>query len=489
MDLKARLARGVKAMFVARAVDIAANAVLLLLLTRFLLDPASYGLLYFALSVLGVAGLFGSPGLARSTARFVTEYGQTDPGQVPHIIRRTLLYMAGLTLVVAAALVVGSGTIADLLGEPALAPFLVLGTVYVAGRAFTGYFKNVFQGFNRVTYSAALSAINGVSRVVLATALVVAGFGAVGALVGYAAAFVVTALVGLVLLYRRFVSDIVPADRREPGLLRRVLRYCVPTAATHASVVLDSKVDTIVVGAMMNATSVGFYTLAAQIADICVVPAQSLGYTISPALGEQKADDRTGRAARIYESSLEYVLLLYLPAAIGLVLVAEPVVTTIFGSAYAGAIPALQVFGFYVVARGVHNVTADGLDYLGLARIRAIAKGATATANLGLNVALIPFYGVVGAAAATVVTFSAYTAVNVYYIHRELSLDVGRLVRSAARTTAVTAGMAGAVFLVMPYVSTLPTLVGAVALGVSIWAVLAVAIGELDVARVRSLLL
>jgi len=488
MDLRERLARGVKAMFVARGLEIGANAVLLILLTRYLLTPSEYGLLYFALSVLAVVGLFGSLGIGRSTARFVTEYDQKAPGQVPHIVRWTMLLLAVLGLLGSVALVLGSGWISGLLGEPALAPFLVLGTVYIVGRSFWGYLQAIFQGFNRVTWSAAMRAINGVARVLLATALVVAGFGALGALVGYAVAFALTAAVGVVVLYWRFVRRIEAAEQREPGLLRRVVRYSVPTAATQASIVLDSKVDTILVGALMNPAAVAFYTLAAQVADIVVVPAESLGFTISPALGEQKAGDQPDRAARIYESSLEYVLLLYVPAAAGLVLVAEPAVLTIFGEPYAGAIPALQVFGGLVVARGVHKVTGDGLDFLGLARVRAVARGVAATANFGLNLLLIPIYGVVGAAVATVVTYSAYTAVNVFYIHRELSLDVRRLVRSAARTLGVTAVMAGAVFLVMPYVTSLPTLVGAVAFGASIWAVLAVAIGELDLGRVRALL-
>lgn len=488
MALTERLARGVKAMFLARAVDIGANAVLLLLLTRYLLTPAEYGLLYFALSVLAVVGLFGSLGLGRSTARYVTEYHQKDPGQIPHLLRWTMLLLGSLSVLGSVVLVAGREQVASLLGEPALVPFLILGTVYIVGRAYWGYLQAIFQGLNSVTWSAVMRAVNGVTRLALASALVLAGFGALGALAGYAVAFVATALLGGGVLYWRFVSRIGAASDPEPGLLRRVVRYSVPTAATQASIVLDSKVDTVLVGTLMNPTAVGFYTLAAQVADIVAVPAESLGFTISPALGEQKAEDRTDRAARIYESSLEYVLLLYVPAAAGLVLVAEPTVLTVFGRPYAGAVPALQVFGVLVVARGVHKVTGDGLDFLGLARVRAVARGAAATANFGLNLLLIPVFGVVGAAVATAVTYSAYTAVNVYYIHRELSLDVGRLARSTARTLGVTAVMAGAVYLVMPYVSTLPTLVGAVVLGASIWAVLAVAIGDLDLARIRTLL-
>lgn len=489
MSLADRLARGVKATFLARSVQLLANAVLLLLLARYLLDPSRYGLLYFALSVLGIASFLARLGLPKATARYVTEYHQTDPGQVPILLRRTLLSLVALVALVGVVLAAGSSPIARLLGEPALAPFLVVGAAYVAGRALTGFLRTVFQGFNRVDLSAALSAIDGVTRAVFAVGFVLAGLGALGALLGYVVGYALAALVGFGALYWLFFRRIEAADRPEEGLTRRVARYSVPTTATEASVILDSKVDTVLVGALLSTTAVGYYTLAAQVAELCIAPAQSLGFTISPALGEQKADDSVDRAARIYETSLEHVLALYVPAGVGIVLVADPVIRTIFGEGYAGAIPALQVFGVFAIVRAVHKVTGGGLDYLGLARIRAIARGGAAVANVGLNLALIPVYGVVGAAVATVVTYSAYTAVNVYYIDRELDLRTGHILRTTVRICGIAGVMALAVALVLPYVSGLPSLLGTVALGGVVAMALSVAAGVLDVGRVRALFL
>ena len=489
MSLADRLARGVKATFLARAVELAANAALLLLLARYLLGPQDYGLLYFALSVLGIASFLGQLGLPNATARYVTEYAQREPGQLPHLLRRTTIYLLVLAAVVGVVLLAANDLVAGLLGEPDLAPFLALGAFYVAFRAGYSYLYRVFQGFNRVTISAALSALNGVGRAVFAVGLVLVGLGALGALVGYVAGYALAAVVGLVALYGLYYRRIDAADRIEEGLSRRVAEYSVPTTATEASVILDSKVDTVLVGALLSSTAVGYYTIAAQVAELTIAPAQSLGFTISPALGEQKAEDRIERASRIYETSLEHVLALYVPAGVGIVLVADPAIRTVFGEAYAGAIPALQVFGLLTIVRAIHKVTGSGLDYLGLARIRAMARGTTAVANVGLNLALIPIYGVVGAAFATLVTYTAYTAVNVYYIARELDLRTERILGTAARISAVSAVMAGVVFLALPHVSGLATLVGTIALGGSVAVVLSVATGVLDVARVRALLL
>jgi len=488
MSLADRIVRGLKATLAAQVVHTVSNAALVLLLTRYLLTPEGYGRLNFALSTLAVVAIFGTLGLPKSVARYVTEFSETDPGQIPHLLARSLAYLLGLLAIVGVVLAVSSRHLADFLGDPALAPFLLLGVAHVACRGTATYLRLVFQGFNRVDYSALLRSISSVSRLAFAVALVLLGFGALGALGGYVAGFAIAVAVGLTLLYARFYSDIQPAERVTDGLSRRLLEYSVPLTATRGANVLDRRVDMVLVGTLLNTTAVGYYALAKQIGQFASVPAASLGFTISPAVGEQSAGDRRDRAARLYEESLEFVLLLYLPAALGLALVAAPLVRHVFGTDFLPAVPVVQTFGAYVLVNAVNKITADGLDYLGRARSRAIAKGAMAVANFLLNLALIPVMGVVGAAVATVATYTVYTGLNVYVIHDELSLRLDHIGRRLAGVTGVSVGMAAAVVAAIPHVSGVVTLGGVVALGVVVWAALAIGTGLLDVRRIVSLL-
>jgi O-antigen/teichoic acid export membrane protein len=314
------------------------------------------------------------------------------------------------------------------------------------------------------------------------------GLGVAGALAGYVAGLAVAAVVGGVLAYQRFYTAYDAAPSAEPGLWRRIVEYSLPLTATRGANVLDKKVDTILVGVLGSVTGVAFYTVAKQVSNFASMPAASLGFTLSPALGEQQNRGSGDRAARLYERSLSYVLLAYVPAAVGLVLVAEPLVRYVFGTDYLGAAPVVQVFAGFVLVNAVNKITTDGLDYLGRARTRAVAKVATATANAGLNVALIPAYGALGAAAATVATYTAYTALNVAVIHRELGVRLDRVAGRLAVVCLVTAGMAASVWFVLPYVSGVVSLLGAVAVGVAAWAGLSVAGGAVDVTEVRRLL-
>lgn len=487
MDVK-HLARGVKATFLARVLNMVASGALIVILTRFLLTPHEYGLLGATLAVLGVAQLFSDLGLAKPGATFVTEYRQKDPRQTPHVLRSAFVYRVLAITAVCGVLVVFSGLISRAIGQPELAPLLAIGVGYIVVHSLFIFPQTLFQGFNQVTYSGLIRAVGAVSRLSLTVALVVLVGGTIGALWGYIAGYGVGAALGVGLLYLKHYRDTDKAETAEPGLKRRILRYSVPLTATRGANVLDKRVDIILLGYFTNPVAVSYYYLAKQISSFLQTPAASLGFTVSPTYGEQKADDETARAARLYETTLEHTLLLYVPSAAGVVLVAEPAIRLIFGEGYVPAVPVLQVFAIFVVLQAVMFITSDALDFLGRARSRAYAKGGTSVANFLLNLVLIPAFGVVGAAVATVITFGVYAVVNVVVIHSELSLAVGRLLRHLAATLGVTAIVAVAVHLVLVTASGVVALVTAVIVGVLVWAGLSVVSGLLDPRQIAGIL-
>ncbi|WP_255170865.1 flippase [Natrononativus amylolyticus] len=487
MDTVERIVEGFKAALGARLVTAIANGLLMLVLARWLLSPDEYGLLFLLLAIVAIAQLGADLGLGRSAARYVSEYKETDGGKVPFILRTSLAYRLVLFGLVAAILIGAGDLIALVLETPELASLLVLGAVYLGFNSTYSYATSLLQGFNRVQLSSLVEVVHSVARLLFVILLTVLGFGVVGAVVGYVVGGLLASALGLWLLYTRFYTAF-DDDGGSRSLRTRLLKYSVPLTASHGANVLDKQIDTVLVAFFLNPVAVSYYVLSKQITEFVLVPAGSLGVSVSPTYGEQKATDGLERAARIYESSLEYVFVLYIPAAVGMILVAEPAVTLVFGAEYAGAAPVLQVLGVFVVFAAVTDVTTQSLDYLGRATARAVAKGATSVANVGLNVVLIPVYGVTGAAVATVVTFGIYTLANVYVIHQELSLDLERILRFAGLTTAISVGMGLAVSLAVPYASSLLALAGVIALGIAVWGALVVASGAVDVRETLALI-
>lgn len=479
MSVTDRIVQGFKATLGARLVNNVANGLLMLLLARVLLTPDEYGLLFLVIAIVAIAQLGADLGLSRSAARYVSDHKESEPSTIPYLLRTSLQYRLLLLGIVGTILVLSRDLIATVLETPELSALLLLGVVYLVFQSLCSYHQTLFQGFNRVDLSAVVEITNNVTRFLFVVGLTALGLGVAGALFGYVLGLALATVIGAVLLYRRFYTAYEDGGG-STSLRNRMLRYSVPLTASHSANILDRRVDTVLVAFFASPVAVSYYVLGKQISEFVTVPSGSLGFSISPTFGEQKANDSLDQVARIYETSLQYVFLLYIPAAVGMILVAEPAINLVFGADYAGATPVLQVLGIYVFFQSITDVTTNGLDYLGRAKARAIAKGTTSVGNVVLNVLLIPIYGVTGAALATVVTFGIYTLVNVYVMHLELSLNFVRLGRSFALATAISIGMGALVFLLVPYVSNVLALAGVIALGVAVWGVLATLSGVMD---------
>lgn len=486
MSLASRLGDRFKAEFAGRIIATVAGAVLIVLLAR-LMDPDEYGLLFLAISVFGMVELFSKLGIAHSTARYVAEYKETDSGQIRHILRFGLGLNILTILIVCIGFLIAHEHIADVIGEPELIPLLLAGVGYIALHTLMGFTRRTLQGFEAIKAAASIHVVDRVARLVFAVALVVAGLGAIGALIGYIAAFGVAAALGLGWLFLRYYRGR-PPTAVEPGLRRRLAEYTVPLTATSTANVLDKRVDTILVGFFIGPVAVAYYTIGKQVVTFIETPISALGFTITPTLAAETAKGNPESAARIYEESLFHGLALYIPAAAGLVLVAEPTVELVFGSGYVGAVPVVQVLAIYAVAMAITKLTSHGLNYLGRAKERAIAKGLTSVMNVGLNIALIPTIGVVGAALATVITYSLYTLANVYIMNLELDLRIRWLLGRTGWVILIAGLMSGIVFFLAPYITGFVTLFAVVAAGVVIWTVLIVGLGIVEIERIRSAL-
>jgi len=485
MGIAAQIGDRFKIEFIAKAISVVSGALVAIVLAR-ILQPDSYGILFLALSILGTLNLFSKLGISKSGARYLSEYKETDQRQVPGIILTAFLYVTITSIIVGVSLFVTRRLVSGVLNEPSLVPFLTIGILYIAFTTYTSYVRRILQGLEDIKPAAAVHAIESGSRLVFAVGLVVLGFGALGALGGYILSSFVGAAVGCYYIYTRYIRD--GAGLRLPGenLPRRIAEYSLPLTATRSADVLDKRVDTILVGFFLNPAAVSFYVIGKQVAGFLQSPASALGFTVSPTYSSLQTEGNTDKAATMLEESITYILLLYIPAAAGLILVAEPMVRFVFGVEYIGATPVVQLLALYAVLHAVASLISNGLDYLGKAKVRAAIKITTSVSNAILNVILIPRIGVVGAAIATVVTFGIYIVANLYIMHLEFDLNGTYILGRLSKILIITVLMSLPVYGILSYTVSILTLTTAVVAGVVVWAALSTTIGWVDPQRIAA---
>lgn len=479
MGIGAKVRSRIKAEFTGRLIASITGALLTILLAR-LLDPNEYGLLFLAIAIFSIGEIFSKLGLARSAARYVSVYRDSDAGQIPHIIRISFLINIVTITITCITFIIGNGHIATLVGESELAPILGLGAAYIAFASTAAYSRYLSQGFEDIQLAAKIKVIYKSGHFIFAVAFVLFGFDVYGALMGYVLGFMFASAFGIGLIYKRYYRNTTPSPTVESGLTRRIVEYNIPLTFTGLAGRLDKQVDTILVGFFLNPTAVSFYVISKQVVGFIEMPAATVGFATSPTYGKQKASNQLQEAARMFEKSLVSTLLLYMPAAAGLVIVAAPAIELVFGSSYVGATPVLQVLSIYALLLAVTKILDHPLDYLGRARSRAVVKGVASVSNVLLNILLIPIFGVVGAAVATVITHSFYVSVKLYIISTELPMNVRYLLTQLGKIALVTAGM---VVLIMPLTLFVTgdfdvfVIVGA---GIMSWALLSYMLGLFD---------
>ncbi len=365
-----------------------------------------------------------------------------------------------------------------LLGEKGLGMVLLLGAPYILFFTLFRYSRKILQGFEKISQASMVKVIFDIGKLVFAVVLVAAGFQAEGGIIGYVLGASVSSLVGLALVYRKYSkTDNVPI---ETGLRRRIFEYSVPLTITQAAGRLDRRIDTVLVGFFLTPVAVSYYVISKQVVIFVQKPAAALGFTLSPAFAAEKAANNNKKLSKMFELSVVNFLLFYIPAAAGLVLISEPLVTIVFGLKYSGAIPVIQVFSLYLILSSGNRVMANVLDFLGKAKARAYAKGAVSLLNVVLNVALIPRIGVVGAAYSTVAAQMLYAIYNMHLVSSDVSIRYEYVARSMTKILVITSVMTLVVLILRNEITGWISLFIVIAAAVIVWGGLSITAGLLN---------
>ena len=163
------------------------------------------------------------------------------------------------------------------------------------------------------------------------------------------------------------------------------------------------KIDQIMLGQMLGGEAVGIYSAAVSMSEVWYFLPMVVVSSVFPAiLDARERDDR------LYYSRLQqlygFMVLLSVAVALPMTFIATPLVKLLFGAPYAesGAVLAIHIWASVFVFLGVAGdkwFLAENRQLLSLQRT---VLGAVA--NIGLNLWLIPMYGTIGAAVATVVS-------------------------------------------------------------------------------------
>lgn len=394
------------AVFFAGTVFTAAAGYLFKVYLARVLGAEALGVYTLGMTIIGFAGIFGGLGLPQAAVRFVASYAATGKAQeLRGFVLRSLGLLLAANVVLSFVVILGGPWIAEhFYHTPALERYLWLFALIMVFGALTAFFGQVLQGYKDVSRRTVITNFIGTPLMMLLTvALVAFGHG----LGGYIFAQVLSAAVVLVVLVIA-AWKLSPAAARHwagplPPLARDVLSFSVAVFGIVMLEFLLAQVDKILIGVYINAREVGIYAVAMAIVAFVPIALQSVNQIFTPTIADLHSRGERELLGRLFQTLTKWVFAFTLPLATVVIAFAKPLMG-IFGPDFLEGWPVLVVG----VLGQLINCGTGPVGYLLLMsgnQRRLIKVQTTMTAvMILLDVALIPRWGIMGAALASATT-------------------------------------------------------------------------------------
>lgn len=228
-----------------------------------------------------------------------------------------------------------------------------------------------------------------------------------------------TLLIGLI--YKRETGNPV-IEAPDWEYTRSIARQAAPLALSGVANQINLRADVILLQSLSGATSVGLYAAAARISEILyIVPTAYMGATFPSLVDLKKSNDKTA-----YKRALEWgfsgAFYAGITVAFVIYILSDWIVALLFGDAYELSASVLKVHVFacpFVFMAAVLSkwIVAEGVLWASF--VRHFSGAAIAIA---LNIILIPSFGIIGSAWATLCSYAAASYFFCFFSKSTLSV-------------------------------------------------------------------
>jgi len=384
-------------------------AVLLLPVYTRYLSPSDYGIVETLIALTTVLVITLRLGITNAFFRFY--FDRPDPGHRRLVLRTSFWFtmgMATLGLVVGAAFSREISTV--LFGSADEAEVVAAAFVGLWAQMNYEQLTSLFRVEERSVAYVTASLANVAITIGATLALVVAlDAGPLGVVVGNftGTLLVYAALVG----YRREQLGL-QFDR---GLFREMNRFGMPLVPSALLLWVTNFSDRFFLVKLADTQEVGLYSVGVRIASAMALLLTAFR-TAWPAFAYSIDDDR--EAKRTYAFVLTYLVFVTTWVATGLALLSPWLVDWIAAPAFAESSRVVGPLAFAVVIFAGYVVMVIGVGRARRTQFNWVVTGAAAIVNVALNLILIPRYGMMGAAAATIAAYATMFAGMTWWAQR-----------------------------------------------------------------------
>lgn len=405
--------------FLASVVTLPLGFVITVVLGRYL-GAGDLGLYRMASTIYGIAMLVAALGIPGAMIKYVAEFkdNRTKFNQIVSSGVITSLFL-GIGFVTLFYFL--SGLFAEIFNMPGLSGLLKILSPVFPFALVGGVLLGLLNGLREMKKYAAATIIQSVLMVIITVALIYYGFGVTGAVIGVVLASVGNCLY-LVWVSRNYFELTLERDRET---MKKLLKFGAQIFGANAINMINYQADTLLIGYFLTATDVGHYAVAVGLSRFFWIVPQAIQTITYPATSEYWAKNNHSALQTMIDKSMKYTACVLLPIGLAVGFFARDIITTIFGEVFIYSVLPLHILIVGTVINGATQRPIGSILYsIGLPDLNLRIFGSAAMANIILNLVLIPYFGIAGAAVATTISFLLISFLILFYTVKKAGVVV-----------------------------------------------------------------
>ena len=411
--------------------------------------PAILGVYFLFVAYYSVFNLIGDGGFGGAAVKRISE----GKDQNAYFTAFTLLRVV-LTVVSVGFLLIAQPYLVKFTSSGML-PWLILALIV---STFTNIASNSVYGRGKVGINQISTLIDNLTRIGIQVTAIILGYGVAGLAGGFVAGILAAGLFN----FRFLDLALAPFHRSH---IASLFTFSFWTFLSASGYLVFSYADTIMIGYFMTEADIGIYRVALQLTSVAAFITMALRTTLYPKISYWGKQGDLSPVESALARAFTYSLLLAVPVVLGGWILGERMLYFFYGESFAAGAGALAILLLVQVASVFMYLQTMCLNALDRPKDSFRVTAIAVTANVALNLLLIPAYGIAGASAATLVTM----VLNATLANRALSRSIRVRVESGAvRHIVLAALIMAAVVLVYSFavpLSNVFVVLGAVALG------------------------
>ena len=449
------------------------NIILLPILTRNLVI-ADYGAFALILVTLGLLPPLAALGLQSSLVRFGA--AAKDKRDI-----RELFYSMGFVVLVVSLTLSGLFLLfvpqiaASLFQNNLTTALLLIPNILIA--CLTVYVLQYFVAFQQIKRYTWLSLFNAYLETALVAYFVLSGYGLEGAVI----ALLIEQLVVFSIIMYLIVAEIGVAIPKFTHV-REYLNFGLPLVPGSLSSWIVNSSDRYLIALFLGAAAVGYYSPGYTAGTTISVISAPLAMLLPAVLSKHYDENSIADVRTIMTYSLKYYIGIALPCVFAISVLSKPILLLLTTQQI--ATNGYLVTPFVAAGTALFGVYAVLVQIIALKKKTAIMGTIwilCAALNFGLNLVLIPYLGLIGAALTTFLAFLLAFVLTTIYSFRYFKFDVngGFIVKSVCGSSII------AVFLLLWNPSGLLSIVLSIALAAAIYLTILLALRGFTIQETR----